>query len=129
MQEFLIEENLQDTLKHAIPIDGKLPEIGEEFNDSSSQEDAMEPKFSLQNTSNVKEINEKLKNLYTRDRARGVFVCKVCGKEFKQRKNLLYHIRNTHENPTKHKCEKCHQIFAHRVRNYLGDHQKSPLGD
>ena len=49
--------------------------------------------------------------------------CKVCGKKFKQRKNLLYHIRNTHDNPTKHKCEKCHQIFAHKTS--LNKHYKN----
>ena len=49
--------------------------------------------------------------------------CKFCGKVFKERKTLLYHIRNIHENPTKHKCEKCHQVFSHK--NSLNKHYKN----
>ena len=40
--------------------------------------------------------------------------CKICGKKFKQRKNLKQHIHNIHENPQKYNCDKCEKKFAHK---------------
>ena len=41
-------------------------------------------------------------------------VCRICGKKFKQKKNLNQHMKEVHENPNTFKCEKCGKVYSHK---------------
>lgn len=40
--------------------------------------------------------------------------CEICGKIFKERSNMLQHVRNVHENPKSHSCNICGNKYSHK---------------
>ena len=45
-------------------------------------------------------------------------ICKICKRKFKEKSNLVQHIKNIHENPQKFHCENCTKSFSYKSSLY-----------
>ena len=61
----------------------------------------------------LKEVNSKLRALYTKDTERKVFICKVCGKEKPNTGHMTDHVEY-HVEGLQYQCGSCDRIFSNR---------------